>query len=118
MTLCRQCHAGNLAYCDCEVKFPRNGRLRPLLPPACDLVKFGVVRGRASDHSGLGSMPKLNFSVTVTPACAANNRGTGTCGMWNTRTLFSSACGACFHTQWLGLSSDTCCTWCNKPHRW
>ena len=36
------------------------------------MVKFGVVRGPSSDHSGLGSTPKLNFSVKVTPACAAN----------------------------------------------
>ena len=36
------------------------------------MVKFGVVRGPSSDQSGLGSMPKLNFSVIVTPACAAD----------------------------------------------
>ena len=36
------------------------------------MVKFGVVRGPSSDHSGLGSTPKLNFSVIVTPACAAD----------------------------------------------
>ena len=36
------------------------------------MVKFGVVRDPSSDHSGLGSMPKLNFSVIVTPACAAD----------------------------------------------
>ena len=36
------------------------------------MVKFGVVRGPSSDHSGLGSTPKLNFSVIVTRACAAD----------------------------------------------
>ena len=36
------------------------------------MVKFGVVRGLSSYHSGLGSTPKLNFSVIVTPACAAD----------------------------------------------
>ena len=36
------------------------------------MVKFGVVRGPSSDHSGLGSTPKLNVSVKVTPACAAD----------------------------------------------
>ena len=35
------------------------------------MVKFGVVRGPLSDHSGLAST-KLNFSVIVTPACAAD----------------------------------------------
>ena len=40
------------------------------LPPTCDVVKFGVVRGPSSDHSG--STPKLNYSVIVTPACAAD----------------------------------------------
>ena len=35
-------------------------------------MKFGVVRGPSSDYSGLGSTPKLNFSVIVTPACAAD----------------------------------------------
>ena len=34
------------------------------------MVKFGVVRGPSSDHSGLGSTPKLNLKVT--PACAAD----------------------------------------------
>ena len=52
----------------CEVKFPGNGRP----PPTRDVVKYGVVRGPSSDHSGLGSTPKLNFSVIVTPACAAD----------------------------------------------
>ena len=38
--------------------------------------------------------------------------------MWNTRTWFSSACGACFCTWWLSVTSDsTCCTWRNKPPR-
>ena len=36
------------------------------------MVKFGVVRGPSSDHSGHGSTPKLNFIVRVTPACAAD----------------------------------------------
>ena len=58
--------------CDCEVKFPVNRRPRLLSPPTCDMVKFGVVRGPSSDHSGLGSTPKLNFSVIVTPACDAD----------------------------------------------
>ena len=31
-----------------------------------------MVRGPSSDQSGLGSTPKLTFSVIVTPACAAN----------------------------------------------
>ena len=61
-----------LARCECEVKFPGNGRPRPLPPPTREVVKFGVVRGPSSDHSGLGSTPKLNFSVKVTPACAAD----------------------------------------------
>ena len=52
-------------------------------------VKFAVVQGTSSDHSG------LNFSVIVTPACSADTEteilvacGTpecDTCGMWNTR---------------------------------
>ena len=42
------------------------------LPPTSDVVKFLVVRGPSSDHSGLGSTPKLNFSLIVTPACAAD----------------------------------------------
>ena len=42
------------------------------LPSTHDVVKFGVVRGPSNDHSGLGSMPKLNFSVIVTPACAGD----------------------------------------------
>ena len=41
----------------------------------------------------------------------------GTCGMWNTRTWSSSACGACFRRRWPGVSSGTCCTWRNRPHR-
>ena len=52
------------------------------------MVKFGVVRGPSSDHSGLGSTPKLNFSVKVTPACAADTEtevlvacGTPECGL-------------------------------------
>ena len=44
----------------------------PIACPTRDVVKFGVVRGPSNDHSGLGSMPKLNFSVIVTPACAAD----------------------------------------------
>ena len=64
--------AGTLTRCECEVKFPGNGRPRPLPPPTRDVVKFGVVRGPSSDQSGLGSTPKLNFSVKVSPACAAN----------------------------------------------
>ena len=47
------------------------------------MVKFGDVRGPSSDHSGLGSTPKLNFSVIVTPACAAD-----------TETEVLVACGA------------------------
>ena len=35
-------------------------------------MKFGVVGGLSSDHSGIGSAPKLNFSAIVTPACAAD----------------------------------------------
>ena len=45
------------------------------------------------------------------------HRDRDTCGMWNTRTWFSSACGACSHMRWPGVSSDTFCTWHNKPHR-
>ena len=48
------------------------GALSHCLPPTRDVVKFGVVRGPSSDHSGLSSTPKLNFSVIVTPACAAD----------------------------------------------
>ena len=48
------------------------GALARCLPPTRDVVKFGVVRGPSSDHSGLGSTPKLNFSVIVTPACAVD----------------------------------------------
>ena len=33
---CRQCHTGNLARCDFEIKFPCNGGPRPL-PPRCSL---------------------------------------------------------------------------------
>ena len=64
--------AGTLARCECEVKFPGNVLPRPLPPPTRDVVKFGVVRCPSSDHSGLGSTPKLNFSVKVDPACAAD----------------------------------------------
>ena len=64
--------AATLARCECEVKFPGNGRPCPLPPPTRDLVKCGVVWGLSSDHSGLGSTPKLNFSVIITPACAAD----------------------------------------------
>ena len=64
--------AGTLAHLECEVKFPGNGRPPPLPPPYPRRGKFWVVRGPSSDHSGLGSMPKLNFSVIVTPACAAD----------------------------------------------
>ena len=43
------------------------------LPPAHDLVKFWVVRGPSEVITlGLGSRPKLNFSVIVTPACAVD----------------------------------------------
>ena len=64
--------AGTLARCESEVKYPGNGRPRPLPPRTPDVVKFGVVRIQSSDHSGLDSMPKLNFSVIVTPACGAD----------------------------------------------
>ena len=47
--------------------------------------------------------------------CRHGNRGN--CVMWNTRTWSSFACGACFHMRWPGVSSDTCCTWRNKPRR-
>ena len=66
--------AGSLGRSDCGVKLPGNGRPRPLPPPTRDVVKFWVVRGPSSDHSGLGSTPKLNFSVIVTPACAADTQ--------------------------------------------
>ena len=40
--------------------------------PTYGVLKFGVVQG-PSEVITLGSaQPKLNFSVTVTPACAAN----------------------------------------------
>ena len=68
----RQCRAGYLASCECVVKFPGNGCPHLLSPPARDLVKFGVVQGPSSDHSGLSLTPKLNFSVIVTPACASD----------------------------------------------
>ena len=81
-------------------------------------MKFGVVRGPSSDHSALGSTPKLNFSVIVTPACAADKGDRGTCGTWSTRTWSSSACGAGFSRRWLGVSSGICSgTWRNKPRR-
>ena len=41
----------------------------------------------------------------------------GTCGTWSTRTWSSSTCGACFRSRWPGVSSGTCCAWCNKPRR-
>ena len=41
-------------------------------PPYPRRGEIWVVRGPSSDHSGLGSTPKLNFSVIVTPACAAD----------------------------------------------
>ena len=47
------------------------------------MVKLEVVRGLSSDHSDPSSMPKLNFSVKVTPACAAD-----------TETEILVACGA------------------------
>ena len=102
--------AGTLAHCECEVKFPGNRHPRPMPPPTCDVVKFGVVQGPSSDHS----TAKLNFSVIVTPACAAD---TEACGTWSTRTWSSSACGACFCRRWPGVSSGTCCNWHNKPRR-
>ena len=60
-----------MARCKCEVKFPGNRRPHHL-PPLTHDVKFGLVRGPSSDHSMLGSTPKLNSSVIVTPACAAD----------------------------------------------
>ena len=45
---------------------------RPLPPPYPRRGEIWVVRGLSSDHSGLGSTPKLNFSVIVTTACAAD----------------------------------------------
>ena len=45
------------------------------------------------------------------------HRDRDTCGMWNTSTWFSSTWVACFHMQWPGVSSDTCCTCRYKPHR-
>ena len=47
---------------------------RPLPPPSRILVKFGVVRGPSSDDSGLGSVEKQNFSMIITPACAADTQ--------------------------------------------
>ena len=64
--------ARNLDRGDSKVKLPGNGRPRLLPPPIHDVVKSGVVRGPSSDHSRLGSTPKLNFSVIVTAACAAD----------------------------------------------
>ena len=58
---CRQCHAGNLAHCNCEVTFPGNWHPRPLPPPALEVVKYVVVRGRSSDHAGLGSNAKTKL---------------------------------------------------------
>ena len=52
--------------------FPGTGRPHPLPPPTRNLVKFGVVLGPSSDHFGLGSTSKLNFSLKATPACAAD----------------------------------------------
>ena len=60
---------GQLLVCG---KVPLQRAPLPVAPPACIIVKFGVVRGLSSDHSGLGSMTKLIFSVIVTPACAAD----------------------------------------------
>ena len=48
------------------------GALAHCLTPARDVVKFGPFPGRSSDHFGLGSTPKLNFNVIVTPACVAD----------------------------------------------
>ena len=44
------------------------------MPPlTCVVIKFGEgPQGLSSDHSGLGSTPKLNFSVIVNPACIAD----------------------------------------------
>ena len=67
--------------------FLATGALTHCLPPAHDVVKFGVVQGLSSHHSGLGSAPKLNYSVIVTPSCAADTEtevimacGTPECG--------------------------------------
>ena len=111
---CRQCCAGSLACCDCEVKFHC---LRPLLPPAQDMGKFWVVRGPSSDHSGLGSTPKLNFAMIFNPACAAD-----------TETEVLVACGTpergfpplVEHVSILGgwvFLQILVVLGCNKPHR-
>ena len=64
-------------------------------------------------------MPKLKFSVIVTQACAADMEAEVLLGMWNTRMWFPPLVGhmRCFHMRWPGVSSDTCCTWRNKPCR-
>ena len=69
---CRYCRAGNLACLECVVKLPGNVHPHPLPPPMG--MNFGVIGGPSEAvRSGcrLGSMPKLNFSVIVTPACVA-----------------------------------------------
>ena len=95
--------AGNLVSCTCSLALAHS------LLDTHDMVKFGVVRAQSSDHSGLGSTPKLNFSVIVTPACAADME-----------TKILVACGtaerggAGFRMQCPGVSPDTGCTWCKK----
>ena len=54
----RGVQAGTLARCDCDCSLS-TGALAHCLPPTRNMVKFGVVRGPSSDHSGLGSTPKL-----------------------------------------------------------
>ena len=54
------------------------------LNPAHNVGKFGVVQGPSSDHSGHSSTLKLNFSVIVTLACAADmETEVLVCGTWH-----------------------------------
>ena len=87
----------------------RHGCPQPL-PPSCQ--RCGKIWGGlrlASDHSGLGSMPKLKSSVIVTPACAADMEAEVLVACGTPERGFPLLVGL--------ASSDTCCTLHNKPHR-
>ena len=76
----------------CVVKFPGN---HPLPPPYSNPGEmWGGSMPIRSDHSGLSSTPKLNFSVI-----SIKHRFRGTCGMWNTPTWRNKPPRGCWRWQ-------------------
>ena len=63
--------AGSLGRSDCGVKLPGNGRPRPLPPP---YPRRGEIWGGSRPVRGGQAGSELNFSVKVTPACAADTQ--------------------------------------------